>query len=162
MGRSTDLILLAEDEARLAVTLGALVADAKAVAAFLLDRNGRLLSSGGQPPDLDSTALASLVSGCMAATGSLANLVGEKEFGALFLEGERAHLHVAALEPGLILVVLFDQRAARGLVSFRVRRAAMEIDQAFADIPRRAGGAASAASELAEITDEDIENLLAS
>jgi predicted regulator of Ras-like GTPase activity (Roadblock/LC7/MglB family) len=160
MGGSTDLILLADDEARLAAVLATLVEEAKAAAAFLLDRGGRVLADAGETADLDTTALASLVSGSMAATGSLANLVGEDEFGALVLEGERAHLHIAAVEPGLILTVLFDHRSSPGLVRFRIRRAALDIGQIFADIAERDQGGPPRATELAEITDEDIENLL--
>jgi predicted regulator of Ras-like GTPase activity (Roadblock/LC7/MglB family) len=157
MAGSADLILSAEGEARLVAALAALASDAKARAAFLLDRNGRLLAGAGEMQGLDTTALASLASGSMAATGSLAQLVGEPEFGGLLLEGVRSHLLLASLGRDLILVVLFDRRTAPGLVRFRMRRAAQEIGDVFA-----AGGRSTTTpAVLAEITDEDIENLLA-
>lgn len=155
-----DLILLADDEARLTAALAALVAEAKAVAAFLLDRGGRLLAGAGETDEIDTTTLASLVSGSMAATGSLARLIGEEEFGALILEGERLHLYLAALEPSLILTILFGERSATGLVRFRARRAALDIGQVFADSAKRGQGGPPQGSELAEITDEEIDNLL--
>jgi predicted regulator of Ras-like GTPase activity (Roadblock/LC7/MglB family) len=105
---------------------------------------------------LDTTALASLASGSMAATGSLAQLVGEPEFGALLLEGTRSSLLLELLGHDLILVVLFDRQTAPGLVRFRMRRAAQEIGEVFAAGEHRP----SAPAVLAEITDEEIENLL--
>lgn len=156
----TDLILLEDDEARLTAVLAALVKEAKAVAAFLLDRGGRLLAGAGETEEIDTTALASLVSGSMAATGSLARLVGEEEFGALILEGEQVHLYIAMAEPGLILTILFGHHSTAGLVRFRARRAALDIGQVFSDSAERGQGGPPQAAELAEITDEEIDNLL--
>lgn len=152
-----DLFLFAEDEERLAAMLGRLCADAKARAAFLVDQNGRLIAASGDRGGLDTTALASLVAGSIAATGSLARLVGERAFSGLFHEGERSHLYITVLRDGLILVVSFDRTSSAGLVRFRVKRASEEIGQVFEEITGRVAGFQS---EIAQITDEDIENLL--
>lgn len=152
-----DLFLFAEDEQRLVAMLGHLCQDAKARAAFLVDQNGRLIAASGDTTGLDTTALASLVAGGIAATGSLARLIGERAFSGLFHEGERSHLYITVLDEGLILVVSFDRSSSAGLVRFRVRRASEEIGQVFAEI---AGRVAGPRAELAQITDEDIENLL--
>ncbi|OGB95723.1 MAG: hypothetical protein A2Z31_09210 [candidate division NC10 bacterium RBG_16_65_8] len=137
--------------------LARLCNDAKARAAFLVDQNGRLLAASGDSAGLDTTSLASLVAGSIAATEGLARLIGERAFSGLFHEGERSHLYVTVLSEGLILVVSFDRSSSAGLVRFRVRRASDEIGQAFAEIADRVAGAQA---ELAQITDEDIENLL--
>ncbi len=154
-----DLFLFAEDEQRLVAMLARLCKDAKARAAFLVDQNGRLLAESGDSAGLDTTSLASLVAGSIAATGGLARLIGERAFSGLFHEGERSHLYVTVLSEGLILVVSFDRSSSAGLVRFRVRRASEEIGQAFAEITGRVAGVQA---ELAQITDEDIENLLSS
>lgn len=154
-----DLFLFAEDEQRLVAMLARLCQDAKARAAFLVDQNGRLLAASGDSAGLDTTSLASLVAGSIAATGGLARLIGERAFSGLFHEGERSHLYVTVVSEGLILVVSFDRSSSAGLVRFRVRRASEEIGQAFAEITGRVAGAQA---ELAQITDEDIENLLSS
>jgi predicted regulator of Ras-like GTPase activity (Roadblock/LC7/MglB family) len=154
-----DLFLFAEDEGRLVAMLSRLCEDAKARAAFLVDPNGRLIAASGDRAGLDTTALASLVAGSIAATGSLARLIGEHTFSGLFHEGERSHLYITVLEDGLILVVSFDRTSSAGLVRFRVKRASEEIGQVFAEITTRAAGFQS---EIAQITDEDIENLLSS
>ena len=160
-----DLILLAEDVDRLTGALGRLCEEAKARAAFLVDPNGRLLADSGGTANLDTTALASLVAGSMAATGSLAQLLGERGFSGLYLEGARAHLYLAVVEEGAILVVVFDGGSSLGLVRFRVKRAIDEVGRILADAALHARGGkgpgpATAATELAEITDEEIDNLL--
>jgi predicted regulator of Ras-like GTPase activity (Roadblock/LC7/MglB family) len=154
-----DLILFAEDEQRLAAMLSRLCVDAKARAAFLIDQNGRLIASSGDSGGLDTTALASLVAGSIAATGGLARLIGERAFSGLFHEGERSHLYITIVTEGLILVVSFDRGSSPGLVRFRVRRASEEIGGAFAEIRGRHTGWQT---ELAQITDEEIDNLLSS
>ena len=154
-----DLFLFAEDEERLVGMLGRLCEEAKARAAFLVDQNGRLIAASGDQAGLDTTALASLVAGSIAATGSLARLIGEQAFSGLFHEGERSHLYINTLAGGLILVVSFDRSSSAGLVRFRVRRASEEISQAFVEISGRVVGVQA---EIAQITDEDIENLLSS
>jgi predicted regulator of Ras-like GTPase activity (Roadblock/LC7/MglB family) len=162
-----DLFLLAEDAERLTGALGRLCEEAKARAAFLVDPNGRLLADSGGGADLDTTALASLVAGSMAATGSLAQLLGERGFSGLFLEGARTHLYLAMVGEGAILVVVFDGSSSLGLVRFRVKRAIDEIGRILADFAVRGQsgkdpGPERAATELAEITDEEIDNLLSS
>lgn len=154
-----DLFLFAEDEQRLVAMLGRLCQDAKARAAFLVDPNGRMLAASGDAAGMDTTSLASLVAGSIAATGGLARLVGERAFSGLFHEGERSHLYITVLSEGPILVVSFDRGTSVGLVRFRVRRASEEIGQAFAEMT---GHVAGLQAELAQITDEDIENLLSS
>lgn len=154
-----DLFLFAEDEQRLVTMLERLCQDAKARAAFLIDQSGRLLAASGDTISLDTTALASLAAGSIAATGGLARLIGERAFSGLFHEGERSHLYLTVLGDGLILVVSFDRSSSPGLVRFRVKRASEEIALAFAEIN---GRTASLQSEIAQITDEDIENLLSS
>lgn len=60
-----------------------------AMLVFLVDKNGQLIASAGEARDLDTTSLASLTAGNIAATGGIARLLGEKEFTILFHEGEK-------------------------------------------------------------------------
>src|SRR3989337_4605090 len=72
-----------------------LLADSYAKVVFLVDKNGSLLSSMGETAEFDTTSLASLAAGNIAATGGLASLIGEKEFSILFHEGERDNRHIS-------------------------------------------------------------------
>jgi len=150
-----DLILLEEDQRRLAEALRLLCAEAKGRAVFLIDKNGRLLAMAGDPGEVDTTTLASLTAGSVAATGGLARLVGEREFVALVHEGERESLHVTLVGEEAILVVLFDRQTPLGLVRLRVRRAGEQLAQILAE-----AGSRKAGRPAVQFTDEDIENLL--
>ncbi|WP_305046382.1 roadblock/LC7 domain-containing protein [Geoalkalibacter sp.] len=129
---------------------------------FLVDKNGQLIASVGETAHLDTTSLASLTAGNIAATGGLAKLIGEKEFSILFHEGEKDNLHISIVGGRVILVVIFDQRSSLGLVRLRVKRASQELDQIFADLARKTAEVEKSgglSGPFAEITDDDIDNL---
>jgi len=54
-----------------------------------VDKNGQLIASAGDTHNIDTTALASLTAGNIAATGGIARLLGEREFSILFHEGRK-------------------------------------------------------------------------
>jgi hypothetical protein len=74
----------------------------------------------GETQGLDATSLASLIAGSIAATASLAKLMGEQEFLSVFHEGQKDHMHVSVVGQRVILVVMFDQRSSLGLIRLRV------------------------------------------
>ncbi len=133
-----------------------LLTDASAKVVFLVDKNGTLLASAGDAAGFDTTSLASLAAGNIAATGGLANLIGEKEFSILFHEGERDNMHLSVVADRLILVIVFDRRSSVGLVRLRVRQATGRLTAVMAAIVA-AGDAESGIVE--ELTEADIESL---
>jgi predicted regulator of Ras-like GTPase activity (Roadblock/LC7/MglB family) len=145
----------AEFEAFQAI-LRKLLADSYAKVVFLVDKNGTLLASVGETDGFDTTSLASLAAGNIAATGGLANLIGEREFSILFHEGERDNMHISVVADRLILVVVFDRRSSVGLVRLRVRRASGDIERVLASV---SAGAAGEGGILEELTEADIESL---
>jgi predicted regulator of Ras-like GTPase activity (Roadblock/LC7/MglB family) len=160
----TDLMLYEEDARRLAAVLQRLWEDSKSRAVFLIDKAGQLIASAGETASIDTTSLASLTAGNIAATGGLAQLLGEKEFSVLIHEGEKDNLHISVVGQRAILVILFDRRSSLGLVRLRVKRAADDIGQVFIDMATRtqqeAGrGRTAFQTEFAQITDDDIDNL---
>jgi len=161
------LIIYEEDARSLNVTLARLCEEAKSKAVFLIDKAGQLISCSGATADLDTTSLASLTAGNIAATGGLAQLLGEKEFSILFHEGKRDNLHISLVAGRMILVVLFDHRSSLGLVRLRVKKASEEIARIFEEMLKRGEQQAKEAKALfqaqfSQITDEDIENLFSS
>jgi predicted regulator of Ras-like GTPase activity (Roadblock/LC7/MglB family) len=133
-----------------------LLVDATAKVVFLVDKDGTLLASAGDAVGFDTTSLASLAAGNIAATGGLANLIGEKEFSILFHEGERDNMHLSVVADRLILVVVFDRRSSVGLVRLRVRQAAARFNDVMAAV-----FAASDSEDggIEELTEADIESL---
>ena len=139
-----------------------LVANANAKVVFLVDKNGQLITSSGQTDGIDTTSLASLTAGNIAATGGLAKLIGEKEFSILFHEGEKDNIHISIIGHRVILVVIFDERSSLGLVRLRVKKTGEELEKIFEVIDSKSGTDQSGLgvdSPFAEITDDDIENL---
>ena len=129
---------------------------------FLVDKNGQLICGVGAVEQFDTTSLASLTAGNIAATGGLAKLIGEKEFSILFHEGEKDNLHISIVGGRVILVVLFDARSSLGLIRLRVKKASDELTTIFDRLVTKAEEKEkSGASDFpfAEITDDDIDNL---
>ena len=137
-----------------------LVRDANAKGIYVVDKSGQLVCEAGEMQGIDSTSLASLTAGCVAATGGLAKIVGEEEFPVHFHQGQRDNLHITMVGQRMILVVVFDERSSLGLVRLRVKKAGNELAKIFEDIKKQTeANAASAGSPFAEITDDDIDNL---
>jgi predicted regulator of Ras-like GTPase activity (Roadblock/LC7/MglB family) len=130
---------------------------------FLVDKNGQLIASAGETQNLDTTSLASLTAGNIAATGGIARLLGEKEFTILFHEGEKDNLHISLIGQRVILVVIFDNRSSLGLVRLRVKKVSETLVNIFNDITTKSENDKSEGkldeSPFAEISDEDIDNL---
>ena len=141
------------------LVLKKLLADSYAKVVFLIDKNGSLLSSAGETADFDTTSLASLAAGNIAATGGLATLIGEKEFSILFHEGERDNMHLSVVANRLILVVIFNQRSSVGLVRLRVRRASEDLARVLKAVDETARGEEEGEGLIEELTEADIETL---
>jgi predicted regulator of Ras-like GTPase activity (Roadblock/LC7/MglB family) len=159
-----DLVLYDEEFRRIKDALQRLASDANCNVVFLVDKNGQQIAAVGDLQSLDTTSLASLTAGNVAATDGLARLIGEKEFSILFHEGERDNIHISIVAQRVILVVIFDERTSLGLVRLRVRRAMAELEKVFEDIAKKAEKdkqtlQADFDSPFAEITDEDIDRL---
>jgi predicted regulator of Ras-like GTPase activity (Roadblock/LC7/MglB family) len=159
-----DLVLYDDEFHKIKDSLQRLASDANANVVFLVDKNGQQIAAVGDLTSLDTTSLASLTAGNVAATDGLARLIGEKEFSILFHEGERDNIHISIVAQRVILVVIFDERTSLGLVRLRVRRSMSELEKIFEDIARKAEKekqslSADFDSPFAEITDEDIDRL---
>jgi len=151
-----------EEYQRILLLLEKLLREANSKVIFLIDKNGQLIAATGETANLDTTSLASLTAGNIAATGGLAKLIGEKEFSILFHEGEKDNIHISIIGGRVILVVIFDQRSSLGLVRLRVKKASNELGIVFEDLVNKTEEEAisgNTPSPFAEITDDDIDNL---
>ena len=156
------LVMYQEEFQRLEEALKRLRQEANARAVFLIDKNGQQIAASGETGEFDSTSLASLTAGNVAATDGLAKLIGEREFSVLFHEGQRDHIHISIVAKRAILLVIFDERSSLGLVRLRVKRATAEMDKIFEAMLQKGEKSAAGqapSSPFAEITDEDIDAL---
>jgi predicted regulator of Ras-like GTPase activity (Roadblock/LC7/MglB family) len=144
---------------QLRLILGKLRLESFSRVVFLVDKNGQQIATHGDVGDLDTTSLASLAAGNVAATGGMARLIGEKEFPTLSHEGERESIHICIIGR-VLLVVVFDERSSLGLVKLRVKQASRDLAHVFEELARIAAERKDAEEALfAEITDDDIDSL---
>ena len=160
---STPVVLYETEYEQLKRAITRLCADANAKFVFLVDRSGQQIASHGEMLNLDTTSLASLTAGNVAATDGLAHLIGERGFPVLSHEGERDNIHISIIASRVILVVIFDVRSSLGLVRLRVKRAAAEMNAIFdaidSKVERERNLGIPLESPFAEITEEDIDAL---
>ncbi|MBI3811033.1 MAG: roadblock/LC7 domain-containing protein [Nitrospirae bacterium] len=163
------LIMYEEEFKQIDAELRRLHQQANAKVTFLVDKNGQLITAVGETENLDTTSLASLTAGNIAATGGMAKLLGEKDFSILFHEGERDNIHIS-LVGRVILVVIFDQRSSLGLVRLRVKKSVeilsqilqkilQQVDRAKAPSGSGGSGKEQPKSPFSEISEDDIDKL---
>ena len=160
--RDTQLVMYDEDYRKILAVIQRLVRDANAKGIFVVDQNGQLIGEAGEMRGIDTTSLASLTAGSVAATGGLAKIVGEEEFPVHFHQGQRDNLHITLIAGRIILVVIFDDRSSLGLVRLRVKKAGVQLAKVFEEIQKKAEQSQAmgkGGTPFAEITDEDIDNL---
>lgn len=155
---ANQLVMYEEELEQIQAVCEVLHRDSNAKAVLVIDKNGQAISEAGEVDNLDVTSLSSLTAGNVAATGGIANLLAEKEFAGQFHEGERTNVHISIVGGRVILLVLFDERSSLGLVRLRVRRAAVELTKILETLVKKSEAGARN-SVLAEITDDDIDNL---
>ena len=160
----SQLVMYDEDYRKILAVIQRLVRDANAKGIFVVDKNGQLIAEAGEVRGIDSTSLASLTAGSIAATGGLAKIIGEEDFPIHFHQGTRDNLHITTVARRMILVVIFDERSSLGLVRLRVKKASQDLNGVFDSIMQKveaekAHSGANFESPFAEITDEDIDSL---
>ena len=155
------LVMYDEDHRKVLAVIQRLVREANAKGIFVVDKNGQLIAEAGEIRGIDTTSLASLTAGSIAATGGLAKIIGEEEFPVHFHQGQHDNLHVTLVGGRVILVVIFDDRSSLGLVRLRVKKAGVELARVFEEIAKQTerDAATGSSSPFAEITDDDIDNL---
>ena len=154
-----DIVMYEEEFNQIKQIISKLRIDANAKVVFLVDKNGQQIAVQGEVGDLDTTSLASLAAGNVAATGGMAQLIGEKEFPTLSHEGERESIHICIIGR-VLLVVVFDERTSLGLIKLRVKQASRDLAALFEEVARVAAEKKhSTEAFFAEITDDDIDSL---
>jgi predicted regulator of Ras-like GTPase activity (Roadblock/LC7/MglB family) len=152
------MVMYEEEFNQIQAVVDRLVREANARVVFIVDKNGQLIAASGEVENIDTTSLASLTAGNIAATGGIAKLLRENEFATQFHEGENANIHIQLVGNRVILVVIFDSKSSLGLVRLRVRKASDELNRIFEALLAKVQEP-GADSPFAEITDEDIDNL---
>ncbi|MEE8151418.1 MAG: roadblock/LC7 domain-containing protein [candidate division NC10 bacterium] len=153
------LVIYEEDLSRINTCLSSLQHKARSSAVLLIDTSGQLIATAGGSEALDTTPLASLAAGSIAAAGALAQLLGEQEFSFVFYDGERKRLHLSVIGHQAILLVLLDRHSAIPLVRLQVKKFSKELERIFNELDNRPEPVGGRGREIGEITDDDVETL---
>ncbi len=151
------LVMYPEEHRLIQVIVDRLLSDSNARAVFIVDKAGQLISRSGDDT-IDTTSLASLTAGNIAATGGIAKLIEEKEFTTQFHEGKNQNIRIQLVGDRVILVIIFGNRSSLGLVTLRSKKASDELARIFETLAKKSEDP-SHANIFSDITDDDINNL---
>jgi predicted regulator of Ras-like GTPase activity (Roadblock/LC7/MglB family) len=155
----TPFILQEHQFQQLKNVLARLCVECAARVVFLVDRDGQPIAFHGDIGDMDTTSFSSLAAGNVAATTSMAQLIGEEVFPAVVHEGARESIFISVIGRSL-LVVVFDERSTLGLIKIRTKRSSFEVARILDEIIKSSAEmSASNDTFFAEISDDDIDNL---
>ncbi|GLI81394.1 hypothetical protein PoHVEF18_009775 [Penicillium ochrochloron] len=147
---------IAEELNQIQGVVDRLVKDANAKIVFIVDKNGELVAASGDVDSLEITPLGSLTAG--AETSEIAKELKENKSATQSDNGEKGDLYMQLVSCRIILVVKFDSKTTLGLVRLRVRKASEELKRTLEVLLKKVQET-GADSMLAEITDEDIDNM---
>jgi len=155
----TPFILQEYQFQKLKTILQRLCVECAARVVFLIDRDGPPIAFHGEIGDMDTTSFASLAAGNVAATSSMAKLIGEDTFPSVFHEGERESIFISIIGRAL-LVVVFDGRSTLSLVKLRTKRGSFDVASVLEEAAAHSATfSLNNNSFFSEITDEDIDSL---
>ncbi len=155
----TPVIIKEHHFQQIKTVLARLCVESAARVVFLVDRDGQPIAFHGDIGDMDTTSFSSLAAGNVAATSSMAKLIGEDVFPSVVHEGERESIFISVIGRSL-LVVVFDERSTLGLVKLRTKKASHEVASILEEVAHESANRSfDESSFFAEITDEDIDSL---
>ncbi len=120
-----------EEMSEINSTLRGFLQRAKANAAFLVDKDGHLITREGVDEAMDIDAICGLVAGAFAATKHMALILGEEGFLNLFHQGKSANIQVTLIGNRTILAVVFDESTTIGMVRLYLAEAANALTTIF-------------------------------
>jgi predicted regulator of Ras-like GTPase activity (Roadblock/LC7/MglB family) len=155
----TPFIIREHQFQKIKALLAKLCVESAARVVFLVDRDGQPIAFHGDIGSMDTTSFSSLAAGNVAATTSMAKLLGEDIFPTVVHEGERESIYICVIGRSL-LVVVFDERSTLGLVKLRTKKASYELAAMIQEMALDSERSRTEeTSFFAEITDEDIDSL---
>jgi predicted regulator of Ras-like GTPase activity (Roadblock/LC7/MglB family) len=126
-----------EEMSEINATLRGFLQRAKANAAFLVDKDGHLITKEGADERIDIDSICGLVAGAFAATKQVAVILGEETFLNLFHQGKKANIQVTLVGNRTILAVVFDDTTTIGMVRLYLAEAAKALTEIFQRILQR-------------------------
>lgn len=130
--------LIEKDVSQIRKVLQELLVKSEAEGCVVCDSGGYVLAQEGRGAG-DSLVVSALGAGVFAASRELARILGENEFSAVFHQGERKSIFIRAVNPEVLLVVIFSNAGSIGLVRLYAAPAAVEMHRILDEAKGRTG-----------------------
>lgn len=140
---NVNLVVSDADLAALTDALQPLLTSGGARCALLIDTAGKVITAPGNLGGLEPVTIAALAAGNYATTQALARRIGEREFSLVFQRDRELNLHLSAITPEALLIVLFDEASPLGGIRTRIKQVTAPVRQALARCMRGAVGPAA-------------------
>ncbi len=99
------------------------------------DMNGHPITQRGTTTDLDIANLSALAAGDFSATTEIAKIIGEKkQFKFIFHEGDRFNAYLSNVGSNFLLISIFDNKAALGMIRIFTKRALAMLSEVLANV----------------------------
>jgi predicted regulator of Ras-like GTPase activity (Roadblock/LC7/MglB family) len=158
--RSERLVFYEKDVQRIDEEIDGLLELSGSRCAFLIDRDGHLVTRRGDAVQSSLESIAALVAGSFAATREMARLLGEDEFSTLSHQGERESIQVSLVGDRALLAMVFDQRTNLGMVRYYAVESVRRLTEILNEIDARAAPANSGlASDFSSSAAEALDKL---
>lgn len=133
---NVNLVVTDASLAELTAALSPLLSAGGARCALLIDTAGKVITAPGNLGGLEPVTIAALAAGNYATTRALAQRVGEREFSLVFQRDRELNLHLSAVTPEALLIVLFDEASPLGGIRTRIKQVTGPVRQALAKCAR--------------------------
>ena len=144
--RSERLVFYEKDVQRIDEEIDGLLELSGSRCAFLIDKDGHLVTRRGDAVQSSLESIAALVAGSFAATREMARLLGQDEFTTLFHQGERESIQINLVGERALLAMVFDQRTNLGMVRYYAVESVRRLTEILNEIDQREAAPASGLS----------------
>lgn len=141
--RDQRVVFYSKDVERLDGELDSFLELSGAKCAFLIDREGHLVTRRGEVLTESTDSLSALVAGSFAATKEMARLLGEGEFASLFHQGAHHSIQIGLVGARTLMATLWDDRTNLGLVRFYAAETGRRLQGIFEEMASRPAGEGS-------------------
>ena len=135
--RESRLVFYRDDLGKIDRVLEEFIRLSNSSSVLLVDKEGHMITRAGKVPSFDQDTISALVAGSFSATREMAHLLGEKQFSALFHQGERDNIQLSLVGDRTILTVIFDDATTLGMVRLYVNEAVRKLEDLFIEIQKR-------------------------
>ena len=127
--------------------------------AFLIDKDGHLVTRRGESEEKALDSVCALVAGSFAATRELARLMGEDQFTNLYHQGGRDSIQISLIGNQALLAMVFDDRTSLGLVKYYAVETIKRLEEILQEIESRVGETEALSSDFGNSAAEALDRL---